>query len=289
MNATFGNAAELILAISALRAGKMQVVKASITGAIIGNLLLIVGLSMFVGGLRREKQNFNKTAALAGISLMYLALVAIAIPDFFALSVGPAAAAKIVQPLSIGIAVVMLLVYGASLLFTIRTHAHLYTDDHAVAEEGHGSVGKAVVILLVATVATAVVAEFLVHAIEDANKSFGLSETFIGLVVIATVGNAAEHSTAVVMAAKDRMNLAFTIAIESSKQIALFVAPVLVLLGAAIGQPMTLEFTHLEVIAIGVSVGAVTLTAQDGRSDWLNGLMLLAVYAILGVTFYFVP
>lgn len=289
LNASFGNAAELILAFAALRAGKTQMVKASITGSIIGNLLLILGLSMIVGGSTRKKQKFNPTAALAGASMMYLAIAALAMPDLFHLAVGPAAEPRLVG-LSVGIAVVMLALYALSLLFTIRTHAHLYTDDKGVEAEHHWTARKASLVLAAATAGTAVMAELLVHAVEGASVRWGLTETFVGVIVLAVVGNAAEHATAVAMAAKDKMDLSFNIAVESSKQIALFVAPVLVLASLKFGPaPMSLEFTHLETAGLGLSVGALTLTALDGESHWLEGAMLLALYAILAVAFYFVP
>lgn len=288
MNATFGNAAELILALAALRAGKEQVVKASLTGSILGNLLLILGLAMFLGGTKRRSQRFNPTAALAGVGMMFLALVSLGLPDMFHAS-QPNVSEDLMLRLSTGIAVVMIVVYGLGLIFQIKTHAHLYTDEAEVVEEAPWSTRFSLGVLVAATAATAVVAELLVHAIETASTQFGFTQTFVGVIVVATVGNAAEHSTAVMMAMKDRMNLAFNIAFESSKQIALFVAPVLVLVGLAIHRPMTLEFTHMEVMALAVAVGASTLAALDGESNWLEGVMLLAVYAILGVAFYFTP
>lgn len=287
LNATFGNAAELILALAALRAGKVHVVKASLTGSILANLLLIIGLSMLVGGYKRERQKFNPTGALAGASMMYLALAALGMADFYHAAGGAAAAANVL-PLSIGISVVMLAVYFLSLLFTIKTHAHLYTDEAEVVEGHHWTPGVAAGIMLASTAATAVMAEFLVHAVEGASVRLGLTHTFVGVIVVAVVGNAAEHSSAVAMAHKDKMNLAFNIAVESSKQIALFVAPLLVLASLVVGPaPMDLEFSHLEVGGMALSVGALTLTAMDGESNWLEGVMLLALYGILGAAFYF--
>jgi len=289
LNATFGNAAELILALAALRAGKVQMVKASLTGSIIANLLLIMGGAMLVGGFRRERQKFNPTGALAGVSMMFLALAALGIPDLFHAAGGPGVESRM-MPLSIGISVMMLVVYGLSLLFTIKTHAHLYTDEAAVVEGHHWGPLAASGVLLAATAATAVMAELLVHAVEGASVRLGLTQTFVGVIVVAVVGNAAEHSTAIVMAHKDRMNLAFNIAVESSKQIALFVAPVLVLASLFIGPvPMDLEFSHLEVAGLALSVGALTLAAIDGESNWLEGVMLLALYGVLGAAFYFSP
>jgi Ca2+:H+ antiporter len=289
LNATFGNAAELILGIAALREGKLQVVKASLTGSILGNLLLIVGLSMLAGGLKQKQQTFNPTTALAGVSMMFLAIAAMALPDLYHVSMKSKQVAEQHLPnLSIGISIVMLVIYALSLLFTIKTHAHLYTDEEEVVIDVKWSVGKSVTVLLLATLGTAVMAEFLVKAIEGTSEKLGWTETFIGLIVVAIVGNAAEHATAVMMAMKDRMNLAFNIAIESSKQIALFVAPVLVLLSLWIcRETMTLEFTHMEIIGLAIAIGALMLVAMDGESNWLEGAMLLAIYLMLGVVFFY--
>jgi len=290
MNASFGNAAELIIALAALRSGHADVVKASITGAILGNILLVLGAAILAGGLKFNVQKFNTTAALSGSSIMFLALTALAIPDLFHAVRGPAADA-VIFPMSVTISVILLIVYGLSLLFALKTHAHLYAgEDHGTPEElPVWSTKKATVILLGATLGVVVVAEFLVHAIEAAISTFGFTHTFVGVIIIAVVGNAAEHSTAIIMALKNKMDLAFNIAFESSKQIALFVAPVLVLLSIPLGQRLTLEFSHMEVIGMAVGTGAATLIALDGESNWLEGVMLLGVYAILGVTFFFIP
>jgi Ca2+:H+ antiporter len=223
---------------------------------------------------------------MAGVSMMFLAMVAIGLPDLYHLAKGAEAQPHLV-PMSVGIALVMLVIYALSLVFSIRTHPHLYTDEQEVVEEVTWSTRRAVIVLAAAAAGTAVMAELLVHAIEGASERLHLTQTFIGVVVVAVVGNAAEHATAVVMAAKDRMNLAFNIAVESSKQIALFVAPVLVLASLAVGPAaMTLEFTHLEVVALAIGVGALSLAALDGESNWLEGAMLLALYAILAVAFF---
>jgi Ca2+:H+ antiporter len=197
----------------------------------------------------------------------------------------------VLRPISVGISIILLILYVASLLFQLRTHAHLYgvEGEEEEAEEGeHGmSLKRAVLQLLGATVAVAILSEYLVHAIEGATKTFGFTETFVGVVVLATVGNAAEHSSAIMMALKDRMNLSYAIASESSKQIALFVAPVLVILSGFIGPPMSLEFSPFEVAAVGISVASATIISIDGRSNWLEGAMLLGVYLILGIAFFF--
>lgn len=289
LNATFGNAAEMILAFAALRAGEIAIVKASLTGSIIANLLLILGVAMVAGGARRRSQKFNATAAMAGSGLMVLALAAFVVPDVFHLS-HPAAPRGLLLKLSVGLSVVLLVLYALSLVFALRTHAHLYTDeDDVVAAHPTWSVRRSLAVLVAATVGVAIVSEVLVHALSAAVASIGFTRTFVGVIVVAVIGNAAEHSTAVIVALRDKMNLAFTIAFESSKQVALFVAPVLVIVGGFIGRPMDLEFSHLEVVGIGLGVAASTLIAIDGESNWLEGAMLLGVYAVLGVAFYFTP
>jgi Ca2+:H+ antiporter len=290
MNASFGNAAELIIALAALKEGQTEVVKASITGAILGNILLVLGMSIVAGGLKREKQTFNPTAALSGSAMMFLAVVAMTIPDLFHVSLGDAALPKM-HALSVGISLVLLVIYVLSLFFALKTHKHLY------AAEGEGdeddlppwSQKRAIVTLLGATVGVVLMAEFLVKSIEPAIASFGFTHTFIGVIVIAIIGNAAEHSTAILMAMKNKMDLAYNIAFESSKQIALFVAPLLVLVSIPLGHPLSLEFSHMEVAGMGIAVGAATLIGLDGESNWLEGVMLLGVYVILAVTFYFIP
>ncbi|MBL8950320.1 MAG: calcium/proton exchanger [Myxococcaceae bacterium] len=289
MNASFGNAAELIIAIVALRAGHVDVVKASITGAILGNLLLVLGAAVLAGGIGREKQTFNATAALSGSGLMFLAVTAMSIPDLFHVARGEAAV-EVLRPMSIGISVVLLIIYALSLVFALRTHKHLYAgEDDDSDDMPPWSQKKAIFVLLATTIGVVVMAEVLVGAIEPTIEKFGWTHTFIGVVVIAIVGNAAEHSTAVMMALKNKMDLAFNIAFESSKQIALFVAPLLVLLSVPLGQNLTLEFSHMEVVGMAVGVGAATLIGIDGESNWLEGVMLLGVYAILAVAFFFIP
>jgi Ca2+:H+ antiporter len=289
LSAALGNLAELTLALVALRAGELEVVKASITGSIIGNLLLVFGAAMVAGGWKRAKQSFNRTAAGAGNATLYLAAVALLVPALQHHGADPHPETRV--PTSIAIAVILLVLYALSLLFTLRTHAHLFAEEvlaEAEAAEGvHWSTRKAVLVLVGATAAVVVVSELLVGSIEGAAQSLGLSRLFVGVVVVAVVGNAAEHSTAVLMALRDKMDLALNIAVESSKQVALFVAPVLVFAGLAFGQPMDLVFTELEVVAVAASTGAITLVALDGESNWLEGAMLLAVYAVLAVAFFF--
>lgn len=309
LNATFGNAAELIIALMALRAGLFDVVKASITGSIIGNVLLVMGLSILVGGVRYSRQKFNQTAASLGSTLLVLASIGLVIPAIFHYLVRDHPNFGHEHNLSLEIAVVLFITYVLSLIFTLRTHAHLYgggsgalgeeavstspvprPDAHAEAEEPGWSRTTAVIVLIVATVLVAVMSEFLVHAVEGASKSIGLTEIFVGVILVAIIGNAAEHSTAVLMARKNKMDLALNIAIGSSLQIALFVAPVLVFASYVMAsRPMDLLFSPLEVVAIVASVAVVALIVQDGESNWMEGVLLLAVYSVLGLAFFFLP
>lgn len=294
LNATFGNAAELIIAMMALRKGLYEVVKASITGSIIGNILLVLGLSILVGGLKYPKQVFNKTAASLGSTLLGLSAIALVMPAVFHMLVVNKPNVR-EQDLSLEIAIVLIVTYVLSLVFTLKTHSHLYSGGVEETEKldtngSHGwSKPKSITVLLVATALVALMSEFLVGAVEEASHKLGLTEVFVGVILVAIIGNAAEHSTAILVAMKNKMDLALNIAIGSSMQIALFVAPVLVFASYAFGQPMNLIFTSLEVVAISVSVFVVALIAQDGESNWMEGVLLLAVYAILGLTFYFLP
>ncbi len=293
LNATFGNAAELIIAIMALRAGLHDLVKASITGSIIGNVLLVFGLSALIGGVRFETQRFNRTAAALGSTLLVLSAVGLIVPSVFHAIAGAGAQAA-ERNLSLEIAIVLMLTYVASLWFTLRTHRHLYMGDAGEAgrDGAHpkSSVKKAMAMLVLATIGVAVMAEFLVGAAEATAETLGWSEVFVGVIVVAIIGNAAEHSTAIIMAAKNRMDAAINIAVGSSIQIALFVAPLLVFLSYVIGpRPMDLIFTPLEVVAVGLCVGIMAFCANDGESHWMEGVQLLAVYVILGIAFYFLP
>ena len=293
LNATFGNAAELIIALMALRKGLFGVVKASLTGSIIGNVLLVLGLSIFLGGLKYPRQVFNKTAAMLGSTLLALSAIALVMPAVFHFIVPHGQQAE--RDLSVEISVVLILTYIASLIFTLRTHHHLYTGESEGQEEEeaigtHGwSKGKSVLVLFGATALVALMSEFLVGAVEKASDSLGLTQVFVGVILVAVIGNAAEHSTAVLVALKNKMDLALNIAIGSSMQVALFVAPVLVFASYLFGKPMDLIFTPLEVVTIAASVAVVALIAQDGESNWMEGVLLLAVYIILGLTFFWLP
>lgn len=292
LNATFGNAAELIIAISALRAGLYDVVKASLTGSIIGNLLLVLGASILAGGLKYKEQRFSAQAARSQTTLLSIASISLVLPAaFHYLASGMKNSVDLERDLSFEFSIVLLLIYGLSLLFSLRTHKHYFATE--VEEEAHGEVwsaGKSLAILAAATAAIAVVSEILVHNVESAATSFGMSSVFVGVIVVAIVGNAAEHSTAILVARKNRMDLSLSIAIGSSLQIALFVAPLLVVLSQFIGpRPMDLVFTMAEVVAVVVSVFITAQVADDGVSHWMEGVQLLGVYIMLGIIFFFLP
>jgi Ca2+:H+ antiporter len=293
LNATFGNAAELIIALMAMQKGLHGVVKASITGSIIGNILLVLGLSALCGGMKFKVQKFNQTAASIGSTMLALSGIALLMPAMFHFVVGKEQHARELD-LSFEISVVLFIVYILSLIFSLKTHSHLYVSapEEGVSQEmgTHGwSKGKSLAILLGATALVAVMSEFLVGAVDAASKTLGLTEVFVGVILVAIIGNAAEHSTAVLMAMKNKMNLSINIAVGSSIQVALFVAPVLVFASYAFGNPMDLIFTPMEVVAVATSVAVTALIAQDGESNWMEGVLLLAVYAILGLTFFWIP
>ena len=257
LNATFGNAAELIIAIIALRAGLHDLVKASITGSIIGNILLVFGAGALYGGLKFQFQKFNPTAAGLGATLLVLSAIGLVVPAIFDL-VGGSAVPATEDALSLEISVVLIVTYLLSLVFTLKTHRHLYVGE--APAEGHSHVGantrRALTLLLLATAGVALMSELLVGAVEEAAETLGMNEVFVGVILVAIIGNAAEHSTAIIMAGKNRMDAAITIAVGSSIQIALFVAPVLVFLSYAIGPaPMDLIFTKLEVVAVAICGG----------------------------------
>lgn len=288
LNATFGNATELIIAIFALRAGLIEVVKASITGSIIGNLLLVLGASMLVGGFKYKKQKFNKTAAMASASTLLLATIALVIPAIF-YQTSPGAGQPIIEELSVFVAVFMLIVYFSSLLFSLYTHKHLYTEEVGKFEEARWSIKKSIIVLVIATIAVAWMSEMLVGSIEPIVKSFGWTELFIGVIFVAIIGNAAEHTSAITMALKNKMDLALQISIGSATQIAMFVAPALVIISLFFREQMSLVFNIFELIAIVLSVMIAGLITEDGESNWFEGLQLLMAYAIMGVAFFFHP
>jgi Ca2+:H+ antiporter len=300
LNVTFGNAPELIIAFFALNEGLQEVVKASLIGSILGNILLVMGAAMLVGGRKRERQKFNATAANVQSLMLLLAVVALIFPAIFELVEGtglpdPADEAidydSDVEKLSVGVALILLGTYVAGLMFSLRTHRDLFNPEHA-AEDHVGepwSVRKSVIMLAVAGVAVGLMSEILVGSISEASESIGLSPFFVGVIVVAIVGNAAEHWVAIYFAARDKMDLAVNIAIGSAAQIALFAAPVLVLLSLFVGDfPMALVFNGFELGAVVLAVLIAQQVTQEGESTWFEGLQLLAVYAVLGLTFYFV-
>ena len=300
LNVTFGNAPELIIAFFALNEGLQEVVKASLIGSILGNILLVMGAAMFIGGRKRDRQFFDRTAANVTALMLLLAVVAMIMPALFELVQGeglprPDEQAhdypSDVEHLSIGVAIVLLVTYVAGLFFSLRTHKDLFNPEHG-AEDHVGepwTVRRSVLMLAGAGVAVGVMSEILVGSITEASESIGLSPFFVGVIVVAIVGNAAEHWVAIYFATRDKMDLAVNIAIGSAAQIALFAAPVLVLLSLFVGDfPMALVFNGFELGAVVLAVLIAQQVVAEGESTWFEGLQLLAVYVVLGLTFYFV-
>ena len=288
LNATFGNATELIISIFALQAGLFEVVKASITGSIIGNLLLVLGFAMFFCGYKREYQTFNTMGAKASASTLLLAVVALVIPALFVFT-SPTIEAEKIEQLSIIVSLCMILAYIGNLFFSLRTHKHLYTAEIAEIEYGTWSRRKSITILLLATVGVAFMSEILVDSIEPLIATFGWTELFVGVIFVAIIGNAAEHASAVTVAIKDKMDLSIQVAVGSSTQIAMFIAPVLVIISLCFGQHMTLVFQLFELVTIIFSVLIVNSVIEDGKSHWYEGLQLIVTYVIIAVAFFFHP
>jgi Ca2+:H+ antiporter len=293
LNATFGNAAELIIGALALREGLTDLVKASITGSIIGNLLLVFGASALVGGLRHPVQHFNRTAAGLGTTMLLLSTIALVVPAVFhRLSRGVPDSPEL--KLDTEIAVVLFVTYCLSLIFTLRTHRDssgmaAQIDGEPDAKHPQGK-KRWILMLLGATAAVAVVSEVMVSSVEATAKDLGFTQLFVGVVIVALIGNAAEHYSAVVMAANNKMDAAISIAVGSSTQIALFVAPVLVFLSYLLAPaPMDLVFSVFEIVAISLSVLSIAFIAHDGETHWMEGVQLLAVYVILALGFFFLP
>ncbi len=312
LNATFGNAVELIISMIALSKGLTEVVKASITGSIIGNILFVLGLAMFMGGLPRKRQFFNRVGATASASQMTLAAIALIIPAVFTATLGsslnPQGRNDLIENLSLIVSAILILCYAAQLLFFLRTHSDLTSGEEEEGEEtpyeqserqllreeeteevATWSVRRALITLLVATVTVGFVSEILVGSIEPLTKELGWTELFVGVILVAIIGNAAEHLTAVTVAMKNKMTLSLNIAIGSSLQIAFFVAPVLVFFGFFIGHQLNLRFEEFELVAIVASILIVNLITSDGESNWFEGLQLLAAYLIIAVAFFLHP
>jgi Ca2+:H+ antiporter len=311
LNATFGNAAEIIIGIIALTKGLNEIVQASLTGSILGNLLLVAGAAMVAGGWKREKQVFSRGAAEANAGLLALAVGAMLIPAIFHFT-----AERAHDPLlkdheervSIGTSIVLLAIYGLGLLFTLRTHKHIFSAAPAASpdDKQHGigaahpgwSVKRAVTMLLIASAGIAVIAELLVGSAEKMAHAFGWSPVFVGVILLAIIGNAAEHSTAILLALRDDMDTAMTITYQSSLQIALFATPFLVLLSyffwatgwfPAVKEPMNMVFSPMEVVAVLITVGIVIVLGMNGETNWFEGALLLALYVILGIAFFYIP
>ncbi len=291
LNATFGNAAELIIAIVALNQGHVELVKASISGSIIGNLLLVLGFSFFIGGLGRRSQKFNRTAATNTAAMLFLAVVALVMPAVFDLTLYGTLKARppAIDRLSLGTAIVLMVAYAGSLIYAFTADRDLFRP----TPTRHGASGidarTAVGLLAVGTLLTTVQAELLVGALEPALAQFGFTELFVGVVLVALIGNAAEHYSAIAAARRDQMTLAVEISVGSSAQIALLVAPSVILYSFAIGRPMSLIFNPFEITAIALSVLATSMVVMDGESNWVEGLQLISVYAIIALAFYFIP
>lgn len=289
LNATFGNAVELIIAIFALKSGMINIVLASLTGSVIGNLLLVGGLSFFVGGLKYKRQKFNFYDARYNSGLLIFAvIVAFVFPEIFSLQLSEANTLT----LSIWISIIMIALYLAGLFFRLVTHRGVYRQkvDENLAEhhtEAEWSKAKSITILVLATLAVAYVSERLVSTFETVGETFGWSELFIGVIIVAIVGNAAEHASAIIMAYKNKMNIAVEIAVGSSVQIAMFVAPLLVLISLFMPTAMPLIFTLPELVAMVLAVILTVAIANDGDTNWFEGLTMLAAYLIMGVGFYF--
>jgi len=299
LNAVFGNATELIIALVALKEGLVDIVKASITGSIISNLLLVMGLAMLLGGLRYKEQSFQPIVARVNGSSMTLAVTAIILPATV-IYTSDGVKQGAIENLSLAVAAVLIVVYGLTLLFSLKTHSHLYDVGLVDLEENSSQASEKQIphkpnlwlwtgVLVASTVAVAFESELFVGAVEEATKGLGLTPLFTGVILLPLVGGAAEYVTAVRVAIKDNMDLSVSVAMGSSLLVALLVAPILVIVGRVIGQPMDLDFNPFEVVAVAVAVTVANLISLDGRSNWLEGILLLATYVVLGLAFYFHP
>lgn len=292
LNATLGNAAELIITLIAIRAAKLELVKASIIGSILGNLLFVLGLSLLLGGLKNGTQRFDRSRVSIDATLTILAAIVISVPSFFNYAIEPDFAR--VEWLSLTTAAVVLALYVLTIIYTLRSQP---AANHSIAPgevpvahtAPHWNTGRALGVMALSVVGLAVMSEFLVGSLETVTASFGLTEFFVGIIIVPIIGNVAEHLVAVQVALKNQMDLSLSIALGSSLQIALFVAPVLVFLSLIMGNPMTLEFNTFEVVAMIAASIVAAFVALDGRSNWLEGAMLLAVYGILALAFFFLP
>ncbi|BAU42579.1 calcium/proton exchanger [Leptolyngbya sp. O-77] len=296
MNAVFGNATELIISLAALRQGLVDLVKASITGSILGDLLLVLGLAMLLGGLKYKEQSFEPIVVRVNGSSMTLAVTAIALPTIV-INTSHVVDAQDITSLSIFVAVVLMLVYGLTLVFSLKTHSYLYDvckakqDPLLLTDEvdGRSPLWVWVVVLLLATAGIAIESELFVGVVEEVIADWALTPLFTGVVLLPLLGDVSGYVTAVRVAMKNNMDLPVSVAMGSSLLVALFVAPVLVLVGQAVGQPMDLDFNPFEVSSVAIAVFIVNLISLNGRSNWLDGTLLLATYAILAAAFYYHP
>jgi Ca2+:H+ antiporter len=296
LNVTFGNAAEIIISVVAINAGLIELVKASITGSILGNIMLIFGLSLIAGGVKHKEQIFNRENAGLQSSLIFLAIIGLAIPTILSTTVlKPIDLVNQLklQILSDVLAIVLICVYVAGILFTFFTHKHLFVAPggaEEVLEQNHNrwSKRKSFLILGASMVGVVAVSEILVGSVEETSKQFGFGELFVGAIIVGIVGNAAEHSSAILLARKGKIDLSIGIAAGSGTQIALFVVPFLVMVGIILGQPFTLEFTLYELATLFLAAIIMNLIAHDGKSNWFEGIMLTAVYLIIAIGFYFI-
>jgi Ca2+:H+ antiporter len=294
LNVTFGNAAEIIIAVVAISAGLLDLVKASITGAIIGNILLILGLSVIAGGFRYKEQTFSRENIGIQSSMLFLAIIGLAVPTILASTIlSPLESQGQVQLLSDALAFILMIIYILGIVFTFITHKHLFTPPETAEDmqESHGthwSKKKSFLLLAASMAGVIVVSEILVASVETTGEELGFGQLFVGAIIVGIVGNAAEHSSAILLARKGKMELSIGIAAGSGTQIALFVVPILVFAGIAMGQPFTLVFTLLELATIFLAAIILNLIVHDGRSNWFEGVMLTAVYIIIAIAFFFV-
>src|ERR687889_182502 len=293
LNVTFGNAAEIIIAVVAISAGLLDLVKASITGAIIGNILLILGLSVIMGGFRFKEQTFSRESIGIQASMLFLAIIGLAVPTILASTiVSPSENQGQVQLLSDALAFILMVVYILGIVFTFITHKHLFTppetaEDIQQSHGTHWSKKKSFLFLAASMAGVIVVSEILVASVETTGEELGFGQLFVGAIIVGIVGNAAEHSSAILLARKGKMELSIGIAAGSGTQIALFVVPILVFAGIALGQPFTLEFTLYELVTVFLAAIILNLIVHDGRSNWFEGVMLTAVYIIIAIAFFF--
>ncbi len=286
LNATFGNAAELIIALIAVSKGLTELVKASLTGSIIGNLLFVLGISIVVGGLKYKEQKISNNIAGMNSTMLLIAVISIVIPSIFALIPGHAIADE--NNLSIVISILLIVLYALSMVFSLKTHSYLFTKKNATHEEPKWTKLHAAIMLITATILLALISEILISQVEQVGHTFGISEIFLGAVIIALVGNAAEHLAAIFFALKNDLDLVVNVTVGSSLQIALFVAPLTVLAGVYLHVPMNLVFTTFEVIALFASAIVVNEIANDGRVNWFEGAQLIILYTIIAALFYFI-